>query len=240
MKIKEAHIKILENFMHYNNAFAYDGNRLLKTRNVGGDAYIEVYLKDFIDIPIYTKDLVSILNFLKTDTDISVESVKNVNYILLKNENGTIRYRLSNENIVKNDALNNYSFDNIIIDEEHFNFNLDYQKYKNLMRTAKLLECDRLEVFSIDEHKIGLRAYNMIDKDNKQYVVEIEQEHKHTDVKDVIILKLFELAQATDYNIQTGYRTNSKGRKIAIAKIKAFWNDIEAKYMIINKEVTNA
>ena len=237
MKFKENHIKILQNFLHYNSCFGYDGNHVLKTKDQQSVIFLEVYIPDFIDLPIYTKDLVSILKFITPDTDVTMDVKGGINYLILKNESGTIRFRLSKEEMIKRDADNPYDFNVINITESWYNFNLDYNTYKNMMKYAKLLECDIAEVYSIDEHKIGITCYRKDDEDDKRYTIEVERDHVHDENhRSKILLDKFEFVQASDYNIEVGLR-QGKRNLVPITKVKAFCDNLEMRYIIINKNV---
>ena len=93
MKIKDVYQKILRNMLHYNNNIAYKGDKVLKTR-LADTVFVEANVPDFIDIPIYSKNLEEILKIITDDTDISVTCKDNVNYLVF--DNGKTSYYSTN------------------------------------------------------------------------------------------------------------------------------------------------
>lgn len=226
MKVKDQYLKILKNVLKYNKNFSYDGSRRIFYND--NSVVIDVNLPEFIDLPIYTNNLEEILRFWTPETDISEEVEGQASYLILKNEMGKVKYLLSKSQLFEKNRSNK-SINDLNIKESYFKFNLDYNKFNNLMKISKLLECDMVEVYSIDDHKIGLKAYQINDKRNKSYFMEVENDHEHTDKKVNFSLKNFELIMASDYNFECGQLNNAKQHKFI--KIKAFNGNIEMNYL---------
>mgnify|MGYP000918072211 CR=1 FL=1 len=237
MKIKDVHIKILENFLYFNDKFGYDGNKLLKTRNTDKTVYIEAYIPDFIDLPLYTKDLTDILKFITPETEISMTNQGDVNYMHLNNGNGVVKYRLSNEVLVTKDVEHKVQFDLINYNENHFKFNLDTKTYDNIMKISKMLECNLIDIYSIDEKKIGIKTYKESDVNGKQYTIEIEVNHDHHDKIYTFMLNQLQFVKASDYLIDIGIKIISNGSIRPMMKVKAFCNNIEVKYVFLAKKI---
>lgn len=235
MKLKNKHIKILQNFLLYNNDFGYDGSGLLKTKSTSGSVFLEAFMPDFIDLPLYTRDLSSILSFVTPESDVTEDYIKGCKYFIIKNENGTIRYRLAKEEIVNKSVNHNLDFDSMNFADLYFSFNLDKQKYDNLKNISKKLECDMMDVYSIDNEHIGLTAYKRSDKEDKQYTITIEKQHEHNDKKATVLLGAFNLVNASDYNIEIGL-IQGKTKLVPVTKVKAFCDDIVVKYIFVNAQ----
>lgn len=236
MQFKDQYIKILRNFLYYNPVLGYDGSKVLRTKSSKSGVIVEADIPDFTDLPIYTKDLTDILKFVTPETEIEEDSEGDINYLVLKSNSGTIRYRLSDTNVVMQQTSKIVSPKKVEFKELYLSFNIDYNQYKNIMHTAKLLECDAIQIYSIDEHKIGMKAVNINDKKSKQFIMEIECEHTHTEQNVYILLENFELVAASDYNINMGVFQNSRGLEVKLVKIKAFCGNVEVNYMIACKE----
>lgn len=226
MKVKDQYLKILKNVLKYNKNFSYDGSRRIFYHD--SSIVIDVDLPDFIDLPIYTNNLEEILRFWTPETDVSEEVEGQACYLVLKNEMGKVKYLLSKSQLFEKNKSNR-SINDLNIKESYFKFNLDYNKFNNLMKISKLLECDMVEVYSIDEHKIGLKAYQVNDKRNKSYFMEVENDHEHTDKKVRFSLNNFELIMASDYNFECGQLNNYKQNNFI--KIKAFNGNIVMNYL---------
>ncbi len=229
MKVKDQYIKILKNILTYNKNFSYDGSRCL--RYYDNTVLIEAEVPDFLDLPIYTNNLEEILKFWTPETDIYEEAEGNINYLVLVNDKGKIKYRLSKSQLLAPEKPMPPII-NLKIAETYFKFNLDYNKFSNLIKISNMLECDTVEVYSIDERKIGLKSFQINDKRNKSYIIEIECDHEHTDKKCRFSLNRFNIIMASDYNFELGRFDNKKQNEFI--KVKAFNGNVEMTYVFPN------
>lgn len=228
MKVKDQYLKVLKNFLFFNENFFYDGKGTIKTRN--DVAYVQATLPDFIDIPIYTRKLGDILKLWTPESDIEFDINGQINYLIIKNDIGTVRYRLVNNQTINTTSITRHELSNFELNETFFKFNLDYQKYSNLLKTSKIIESDSLEIYSIDNNKIGLKTFRINDKDDRCFIIEIEKEHEHTDKSVTIPLKSFEMIMASDYNMEVGIFKNTK-----VVFVKAFNGNIDVKYLFASR-----
>lgn len=237
MKIKNVYQKILKNMLKFNNNIAYKGDKLLKTR-LGTSVLIEVDVPDFIDIPIYSRNLEEILRLITDDTDVSVTSKDNVDYLLFSNNLGKIKYRMPKQRLVEETISSKMTIDEFYTNkcEPLVIFNLTQEKYKELMRVSGLLGSDRLLIKSLDDNKLRFITFNMSDKNDKQYSIEIEVQHKHFENSYEFQLDNLNLIESPDYKVslcaQKGEKTGILGR--GVLKIEAYLSDnIIMKYLVI-------
>jgi hypothetical protein len=234
MKIKDIHLNVLSNYAAINENFYYDGNFTLKTKNKTNDLFVECELLDFIGIPFAYYDISQFLKFMKT-ADFTISNEK----IVIKNENGIIRFKMSNSDLIKSNVENKYSFDNLIITKSIFSFNVQKKQITEMLRIAASLDCDRLEIYSINNKQICLFTYQERKRDVKNYSLIIDVDHEHNDNVFTMILDRLKLVDASDYQFEVGLRINQSGMEVPLTKIKAFIDKVEVKYLIVMKAHKN-
>ena len=104
------------------------------------------------------------------------------------------------------------------------------------MRVSGLLGSDRLLIKSLDDNKLRFITFNMSDKNDKQYSIEIEVQHKHFENSYEFQLDNLNLIESPDYKVslcaQKGEKTGILGR--GVLKIEAYLSDnIIMKYLVI-------
>ena len=239
MKIKNVYQKILRNMLKFNNNIAYKGDKVLKTR-LGGSVLIETEVPDFIDIPIYSRNLEEILKLITDDTDVSVTCKDGIDYLLFSNSLGKIRFRMPKQKLVDESVSSKVTIDEFYNKCQNvLTFNLTQDKYKELIRVSGLIGSDTFIIQSVDDKKIRFITYNRSDKNDKQYAIEIEIDHEHFEGSYTFNLTYFNLIDAPDYKINLGYqeRLSKNGLSRGVLKIEAFLTDnIIMKYLIIGNE----
>lgn len=237
MKIKNVYQKILRNMLKYNNNIAYKGDKILKTR-LASSVLIEVNVPDFIDIPIYSRNLEEILKLITDDTDVSVTCKDNVDYLLFTNSMGKIRYRMPKQKLVEENVNSKTSVDEFFSKcNQELVFNLTQDKYKELVRVSTLIGSDTFIIQSVDDNKIRFVSYNKNDKNDKQYAIEVEINHEHFEGNYVFNLCYLNLIDAPDYKISLAHQPNNKGGSRGVMKIEVFLTDnIIMKYLIIGSK----
>lgn len=235
MKLNSIYLKILRNISMYSSNLCYEGDKVIRI-NKDNQFFIEANIPDFLDVPLYTRNVPELLRLMNEDTVVTVDMNDSGYYIIVDNGIGKVKYRMAKRSVAEKEAkISSITIDGMFnkCEEKIVKFNLPKDKYDELMKISKMLEADRISVSSIDDNKIRLTSYIKESKDDKQYFVDIDVNHTHFDKKLVFQLKIMDFVSANDYTFEVGTKlTKSGDLRIPIAKVTAYVDDkINVKYL---------
>jgi len=235
MKLNGIYLKILRNISMYSSNLCYEGDKVIRI-NKDKQLFIEAYIPDFLDVPLYTRNVPELLRLMNDDTVVTVDMNDNGYYIIVDNGIGKVKYRMAKKSVTEKEAnLPNYTIDSMFekCEEKIVKFNLPKEKYDELMKVSKMLESDRISISSLNENTIRLTSYIKESKDDKQYYVDIDIAHTHFDKKLAFQLKIMDFVSAMDYTFEIGIKkAKNNDLLIPIAKVTAFVDDkINVKYL---------
>lgn len=237
MKLNGIYLKILRNISMYSSNLCYEGDKVIRI-NKDKQLFIEAYIPDFLDVPLYTRNVPELLRLMNEDTIVTVDMNENGYYIIVDNGIGKVKYRMAKKSVTEKEAdLSKYTIDNMFekCEKKIIKFNLPKEKYDELMKVSKMLESDRISISSLNENTIRLTSYIKENKDDKQYYVDIDVVHTHFDEKLSFQLKIMDFVSAMDYTFELGIKqSKNNGLLIPIAKVTAFVDDkINVKYLTL-------
>lgn len=235
MKLNGIYLKILRNISMYSSNLCYEGDKVIRI-NKDKQLFIEAYIPDFLDVPLYTRNVPELLRLMNEDTTVTVDMNNDGYYIIVDNGIGKVKYRMAKKSVTEKEAnLSNYTIDSMFdkCEEKVVKFNLSKEKYDELMKVSKMLESDRISISSLNENTIRLTSYIKENKDDKQYYVDVDVAHTHFDKKVSFQLKIMDFVSAMDYTFEIGIKkAKNNDLLIPIAKVTAFVDDkINVKYL---------
>jgi hypothetical protein len=235
MKLNNIYLKILRNISMYSSNLCYEGDKVIRI-NKDNQFFIEAYIPDFLDVPLYTRNVPELLRLMNEDTTVTVDMNNSGYYIIVDNGIGKVKYKMAKKSVAEKEAkLTTNDIDGMFskCEEKIVKFNLPKEKYDELMKISKMLEADRISISSLNDNVIRLTSYIKENKDDKQYFVDIEVNHTHFEKKLVFQLKIMDFVNAIDYTFEVGTKlTKNKDLSIPIAKVTAFIDDkIKVKYL---------
>lgn len=240
MKVNNAYIKILRNISLYNSNLVYEGDKIIKV-NKDNAIFVEAYVPDFIDVPIYTRSVSEILRLIDDDTNISVDMDDKGYYIIIDNGIGKVKYKMAKKSIVEKFVNNNRDIDEMFsrCERNIVKFNLSKEKYEELMKVSKMLDTNILQITSENDNVIKLTTYTREYKDDKQYTIDVEVNHVHFDESLRFQLNCVDYVQASDYNIEIGLKnTKTNSATLPLIKATAFMDDkIKVKYLTVGEKL---
>jgi len=239
MKVNGAYIKILRNLSLYKSELCYEGDRVIRLTK-DRVFFVEATVPDFLDVPIYTRNISELLRLMNDETSITVDNNEKGYYIIIDNGIGKVRYKMAKKSSAEKLAdLSKNSIDDIFnrCEQKVIKFNLSKDKYDELMKISKMLETNRLCVQSLNENTIRITTYSYENKDDKQYFIDVDVAHTHFDNKLICQLSLMDYVQATDYTFEIGTKIpkNNNG-VVPVFKVTAYLDDkINVKYLSVGE-----